>query len=179
MARNVEIKAAVKDLARITATLATLPAATPTRLVQEDTFFRSPRGRLKLRKLTATSGELIYYERPDDTAPRESNYVLVPTAEPDRLRDVLAASHGIVGVVRKRRTVIMVDRTRVHLDEVEGLGTFVELEVVLGDGEPAESGVVEARRLMMALDIQETQLVSHAYIDLLQSREVLGTISSG
>jgi predicted adenylyl cyclase CyaB len=178
MARNVEIKAVVKDFARITAALAALPAAMPTRLVQEDTFFRSPRGRLKLRKFTATSGELIYYERPDDTAPRESSYVLVPRAEPDRLRDVLAASHGIVGVVRKRRTVILVDRTRVHLDEVEGLGTFVELEVVLGEGEPTASGVVEARRLMTALDIQEAQLVSHAYIDLLQSRELLGTISS-
>jgi len=104
------------------------------------------------------------------TAPRESNYVLVPTAEPDRVRDVLATVYGIIGVVRKRRTVRMVDCTRVHLDEVEGLGTFVELEVVLGDGEPAESGVVEARRLMAALGIQEDQLVSRAYIDLLQSR---------
>jgi hypothetical protein len=89
---------------------------------------------------------------------------------PDRVRDVLATAYGIIGVVRKRRTVRMVDRTRVHLDEVEGLGTFVELEVVLGDGEPAESGVVEARRLMAALGIQEDQLVSRAYIDLLQSR---------
>jgi adenylate cyclase class IV len=73
----------------------------------------------------------------------------------------------------------MVDRTRVHLDEVEGLRTFAELEVVLDAGEPTESGVVEARRLMAALGIQEDQLVSRAYIDLLQSRKVLGTISSG
>lgn len=170
MARNVEIKAAVKDFARITAALAAVSAAAPTRLVQEDTFFRSPHGRLKLRKLTATSGELIYYERPDDTGPRESNYVLVPTAEPDRLRDVLATVYEIIGVVRKRRTVRMVDRTRVHLDDVEGLGTFVELEVVRGDDEPAESGAVEARRLMAALGIREDQLMSRAYIDLLQSR---------
>jgi len=170
MARNVEIKAAVKDFAGITAALAALSAAAPMRFAQEDTFFRSPRGRLKLRKFTATSGELIYYERPDGTAPRESSYVLVPTAEPDRVRDVLAVAYGIIGVVRKRRTVRMVDRTRVHLDDVEGLGTFVELEVVLGDDEPAESGVVEARRLMAALGIQEDQLVSRAYIDLLQSR---------
>jgi predicted adenylyl cyclase CyaB len=102
----------------------------------------------------------------------------VPTAEPDRLRDVLATAYGIIGVVRKRRTVGMVDRTRVHLDDVAGLGTFVELEVVLDDDEPPESGVVEARRLMAALGIQEDQLVSRAYIDLLQSKEVLGTISS-
>jgi len=62
------------------------------------------------------------------------------------------------------------DRTRVHLDEVAGLGTFVELEVVLDDGEPAELGAVEARRL--AFGIQEDQLVSRAYIDLLQASEI-------
>jgi predicted adenylyl cyclase CyaB len=83
------------------------------------------------------------------------------------LRDVLAAACGIIGVVRKRRLVRMVGRTRVHLDEVENLGRFVELEVVLDEGEPVEQGVVEAHGLMAALGIQQEQLVSHAYVDLL------------
>jgi adenylate cyclase class IV len=64
------------------------------------------------------------------------------------------------------------DRTRVHLDEVAGLGTFVELEVVLDDGEPAELGAVGARRLMAAFGIQEDRLVSRAYIDMLQASEI-------
>jgi hypothetical protein len=92
---------------------------------------------------------------------------LVATAEPDRLRDALAAACGVVGVVRKRRTVRLVGRTRVHLDTVEGLGGFVELEVVLEDGEVPEHGVAEARRLMAALGIGEHQLVRGAYVDLL------------
>jgi adenylate cyclase class IV len=167
MARNVEIKAAVGDFARVTARLATLSAGPGASLAHEDTFFRCPGGRLKLRLLAGHAGELIYYERADHAGPRTSDYRVVPTAEPDRLRAVLAAAYGIIGVVRKRRTVHMVGRTRVHLDEVENLGRFVELEVVLEDGEPVEQGVAEAHRLMAALDIQEDQLVSHAYLDLL------------
>jgi predicted adenylyl cyclase CyaB len=167
MARNVEIKAAVADFTRVTAALARLSAGPGESLLQEDTFFRCARGRLKLRRFSATAGQLIYYERPDQAGPKTSEYTLAPTAEPERLRAVLAAAHGVLAVVRKQRTARMVGRTRVHLDEVEDLGRFVELEVVLQDGEPAERGVAEARDLMTTLGIEEDQLVSHAYVDLL------------
>jgi len=166
-ARNVEIKASVTDFARVTAALATLSPGPGVALEQEDTFFHCPRGRLKLRRLSADVGQLISYERPDQPGPETSHYALTATTEPDRLRDVLAAACGIIGVVRKRRLVRMVGRTRVHLDEVENLGRFVELEVVLDEGEPVEQGVVEAHGLMAALGIQQEQLVSHAYVDLL------------
>src|SRR5262249_16221946 len=139
------------------------------RLEQEDTFFHCPHGRLKLRKFSAAAGELIHYERPDEAGPTTSHYVRGPTAEPDRLRDVLAAVYGVLGVVRKRRTVQLVGRTRVPLDAVEDLGTFVELEVVLDDAEPVEPGVAEAQRLMAVLGIGEEQLVRGAYLDLLQT----------
>lgn len=169
MARNVEIKAAVPDFARAGLALATLSPGPGLALSQEDTFFHCPGGRLKLRRFSAGAGELIYYERPDQAGPKVSDYRLVPITEPDRLRAVLAAAYGIVGVVRKRRTIRMVGRTRVHLDEVEGLGRFVELEVVLEDGEATERGVLEAHRLMVTLGIQEDQLVRQAYIDLRQA----------
>jgi adenylate cyclase class IV len=169
MASNVEIKAAVDDFTGVLAALATLSPGPGVSLTQEDTFFRCPGGRLKLRRLAAGAGELIHYERPDQAGPRASDYSIAPTAEPDRLRAVLAGAYGIIGVVRKRRTVRMVGRTRVHLDEVEDLGRFVELEVVLEEGEPADRGVAEALRLMAALGIEEDRLVSHAYVDLLQA----------
>jgi predicted adenylyl cyclase CyaB len=167
VARNVEIKAVVKDFADVVAALAGLSASEPIHLQQEDTFFRCARGRLKLRKLSEARGELIHYHRPDDAGPKTSQYIIVPTTEPDRLRDALAAACGTLGVVRKHRTVRMVGRTRVHLDTVEGLGTFVELEVVLGDTEPADPAVAEAHQLMAALGIAQSQLVRGAYIDLL------------
>jgi predicted adenylyl cyclase CyaB len=167
MARNIEIKAAVRDFAPLIDTLRRLGAAPPRELEQEDTFFPCPTGRLKLRRLSDASGELIHYARADDPGPRESRHLRAATPEPDRLRDVLAAAHGVSGVVRKHRTVYMLGRTRVHLDDVEGLGRFLELEVVLGDAEPADAGVREARALLAALDIGEEQLVGSAYVDLL------------
>jgi adenylate cyclase class IV len=170
MGRNVEIKAAVADFTGATAALATLSPGPGVALAQEDTFFHCRGGRLKLRRLAVDAGELIAYERADQAEPRTSDYHLVPTAEPERLRGVLAAACGIIGTVRKRRTVHMVGRTRVHLDEVEGLGRFVELEVVLEDGEPVQHGVAEAQGLMALLGIQEDQLVSQAYVDLLHHR---------
>ena len=167
MPRNVEIKARVLDFAPVVRALGALGAATPFELSQEDTFFRCEHGRLKLRKLSATAGELIAYVRPDATGPKESAYLRVSTAEPDLLCGALAAALGIAGVVRKQRTVYLVGRTRVHLDAVEGLGRFVELEVVLDDAEPAGAGTEEARALMSRLGIGDHQLVAGAYVDLL------------
>jgi predicted adenylyl cyclase CyaB len=69
--------------------------------------------------------------------------------------------------VRKQRTLFLAGRTRIHLDRVEGLGDFLELEVVLAEGEPADAGVREARALMHALGVESSQLVEGAYVDLL------------
>jgi adenylate cyclase class IV len=72
------------------------------------------------------------------------------------------------GQVRTRREVFIVGRTRVHLDEVERLGSFVELEVVLEDGEPSQAGEADAQALMRALGLAPGALVPDAYIDLLE-----------
>jgi len=117
--------------------------------------------------LAPQQGELIYYQRPDTAGPKTSFYVCTPTSDPDGLREVLTLAHGQMGRVRKQRLVYLVGRTRVHLDEVEGLGSFVELEVVLADDEPVEAGEVEAYRLMHALGIQECDLLEVSYLDLL------------
>ena len=91
-----------------------------------------------------------------------------PTADPEGLREVLSAALGIRGVVRKRRSVYLVGQTRVHLDQVEGLGDFVELEVVLQPQQNSSDGVTIARELMRKLGISTSQLVEKAYIDLLE-----------
>jgi len=79
----------------------------------------------------------------------------------------LSAALGVVGVVRKRRTLYLIGPTRVHLDEVEGLGDFVELEVVLQPDQDVSDGVATAEDLMQKLGIRPTQLIEKAYIDLL------------
>ncbi len=169
--RNVEIKARVENVEASGAKIAAVAEQGPIEIVQDDTFFRCDTGRLKLRAFADSSGELIYYRRADRSGPKESFYIRTPTSDPDSLRECLSLAYGSVGRVRKRRKLFMVGRTRIHLDDVEGLGHFLELEVVLVDGEPAEAGVREAGELMNKLDIRPDQLIEGAYVDLL-AREI-------
>jgi predicted adenylyl cyclase CyaB len=172
MASNIEIKAAVPDLAPIRARAAALASGPAQILEQTDTFFVVPRNRLKVRAFPDGSGELIAYDRPDRSGPKESVYSKVSCGDAPGLVEALGRALPVRGVVSKRREVLLVGRTRVHLDEVRNLGTFVELEVVLEAGEPVERGEREARALLQALHIPESALVSDAYIDMLE-REVL------
>lgn len=170
MARNIEIKARVADLAALTARVAAIADAGPVPIAQDDTFFRCDSGRLKLRVFDDGRGELIFYRRADRGGPKESFYIVSPTASPDTLREALTQSNGQEGRVVKQRTLFLAGRTRVHLDRVQGLGDYMELEVVLADGEAAEDGVREAHDLMARLDIAADRLVEGAYHDLLRAR---------
>ncbi|WP_202730184.1 class IV adenylate cyclase [Achromobacter xylosoxidans] len=170
MARNIEVKARVASLAAVESLAAALSGKEPVAIAQDDTFFACPDGRLKLRAFSDGTGELIFYRRADDTGPKESFYVISPTSSPDTLRDALGLAYGVIGRVRKQRLLFMAGRTRIHLDRVEGLGEFLELEVVLRDGESAEAGMAEARELLASLRITPEQLVSGAYLDLLAQR---------
>ena len=168
MARNIEIKACVPDPAALRVRAAAL-TDTPAELIsQEDTFFRVPLGRLKLRVITPKHGQLIYYQRPDAAGPKQSDYHIAVTAEPQTLKNVLARSLGVRGVVTKQRWLYLVGPTRIHLDQVEGLGSFMELEVVLEDDQSPAEGQAIAADLMAQLGIQDQHLVEGAYIDLLE-----------
>jgi predicted adenylyl cyclase CyaB len=166
--RNVEIKARVRDLDDFAARLKALKPGSSKVIVQEDVFFDVPEGRLKLRILGPRSGELIQYLRLDRSGPKASDYLLVRTKEPGRLREVLAAALGVRGVVKKVRMLTLIGQTRVHLDDVGGLGLFMELEVVLRPGQTTAQGAAIARGLMKKLGVRTSDLVSGAYIDLLE-----------
>jgi len=170
MARNVEIKARVDSLDTIESLAAALSGQEPVLIAQDDTFFACANGRLKLRAFADGSGELIFYRRADDSGPKESFYVLSPTDSPDSLREALTLAYGVTGRVKKRRMVFMAGRTRIHLDRVEDLGDFLELEVVLRDDETVQAGMEEARTLMAGLGVAPEQLLPGAYVDLLAER---------
>jgi len=167
MARNVEIKARIASIGALLPKVVAIADQGPTEIIQDDTFFRCEPGRLKLRAFSKEDGELIFYRRANQHGPKESFYVRSPTAKPDSLREALTLAYGEVGRVLKHRTLFIVGRTRVHLDDVRGLGHFLELEVVLEDGESVEEGVREAHSLMSQLGIQPSQLLDTAYVDLL------------
>lgn len=167
MHRNVEIKARIESVGALLPKVAALAGDGPTELFQDDTFFACERGRMKLRAFSGGEGELIFYRRADLRGPKESFYVLSSTNSPETLREALSHAYGQCGRIQKQRTLFIVGRTRVHLDQVKGLGHFLELEVVLQEGESADVGIREAHELMGKLGVEPSQLIESAYVDLL------------
>ena len=170
MPANIEIKARVRDLADLHKR-AELLSDTPVQVIpQEDTFFNTPRGRLKLRQLAPGHGQLVYYERGDAAGPKRSDYQIVETSSPSALKDALASALGVRGIVRKTRSLYLVGQTRLHVDEVEGLGHFMELEVVLRPEQNDTEGQAIANDLMVKLGVAESDLLEGAYMDLLEEK---------
>jgi len=169
MPRNVEIKARVRDLEALRRRAEALSDAPVEVLDQRDTFFDVPQGRLKLRRLDGGACELIYYERPDEAGAKVSEYSIARASDAGPLLRVLSAALPVRGVVVKRRFVYRIGRTRVHLDLVDRLGAFVELEVVLEEDARIEDGCRTAEELLVGLGIRSEDRVSGAYIDLLEA----------
>ena len=171
MPRNIEIKAALDDMSATQRVVETLAEHGPVELLQTDTFYRCASGRLKVREFDGAPAELIYYHRPDEAGPCESVYYVAPVSESETTKLLLEASNGSLGVVKKRRLLYLIGQTRVHLDQVEGLGHFIELEVVLEDNQSTDEGVAFADGLMEALTIGHSRLINTAYFDLLHGQE--------
>ncbi|KAI9535746.1 hypothetical protein NQZ68_040866 [Dissostichus eleginoides] len=167
MPSNVEIKAKVSDPTRFAARAAELSQSEGTIIKQHDTFFNCTQGRLKLRDFMDESGQLIFYERPDTDGPKLSRYSISPTSDPPSLRTALSDALGVKGEVRKERRLFLIGQTRVHLDAVEGLGNYMELEVVMRPDQTVEDGQKLAEDLMEKLGVSKQSLVTGAYLDLL------------
>jgi len=175
MGRNVEIKAVLRDVESTRRRAAVLSGSDGEQIAQRDTFFNTTRGRLKLRAFTDGSGQLIYYERPDVRGPKTSTFSIAPTPDADAMCLVLSEAFGVRAVVSKVRSLFLVGQTRVHIDRVEGLGDFLELEVVLDDDQSESDGAMIAAELMRNLDVDDSQLVHGAYVDLIESARRKGS----
>ena len=169
MERNVEFKPRVPDFPSLRNRVESICEVEPEVIIQEDTFFNVPKGRLKLR-CSDRKAELIYYERENSVGPGESRYLRSSSSNPDSLLDLLSAALGIRGVVRKKRTLFRKGQIRIHLDQVEDLGEFLEIEVVLKSEQTLSQGKEIALKIMERLDLEPEHLTSDAYIDLLERR---------
>ena len=168
MPSNIEIKARARDFEQIRARAEKL-SDTPVQIIpQEDIFFNVEKGRLKLRIIAPDQSQLIYYTRPDQEGPKRSDYHISRSPDPQNLKRVLERAYGIRGVVRKTRYLYLAGQTRIHLDNVEGLGQFMELEVVLEDGQSDAEGQKTAEEFMSALGVERGDLIDGAYMDLLE-----------
>lgn len=138
---------------------------------QTDTYFSLGDRRLKLREFEGsgqTAAQLIYYERPDTAEVKESEVLLYEVSEPEALTDILTRVLGVQVVVRKRREIYRHQGVQVHLDEVDGLGRYVEFELAVEDTpEGVEAGRARLDVLQGLLDVPEEDLVASSYSDLL------------
>lgn len=165
--RNIELKARCPDLEAAREAARRLGAEFAATLEQRDTYFVVPRGRLKLRQTTGRGAELVAYSRENSVEVRGSDYRLVAVPDPAGLIAALESTLGIRGDVVKTRELWMWRRVRIHLDQVERLGTFLEFEAVLDPGEPDEAGHAKIAELREALNVREGDLIGTSYSDLL------------
>jgi predicted adenylyl cyclase CyaB len=170
--QNVELKARYPDserAARISEGLGAEPGGTE---LQTDTYFSVGNYRMKLRESSIGNHWLIWYHRPDRPDSRISTYRLRAVPDPEAKRRILSQAMGVKAVVRKERTLYMLGPVRIHIDKVEGLGGFLEFEVVLGDGDDRSEGHRRVAELRREFEIEDGDLVSGSYSDLLETSEV-------
>lgn len=169
MSANLEIKAPVPDPVAFRVRAEGLATEIVGIDDQVDTYFRVPSGRLKLRESSLLGGQLVPYMRPNDDGPRRADYQLLPVDDPAGLKALLTEMLGLHCVVKKRREIWLVDNVRIHLDAVEGLGAFMELEAAF-DGSPAAEAEQQKKvaYLMKELGVAEGDLIATSYEALLE-----------
>jgi adenylate cyclase class IV len=172
MPRNIEIKAKLNgSIEALLPRTEVLAGAAAEVIAQDDSFFHVPHGRLKLRQFADGTAELIHYHRADTADAKASDYVRVAVHDAAALREALARGCGLLGRVRKTRWLVVVHEqgfaTRIHLDRVEGLGDYMELEVMLQDGQTDSAGQQVADALMQRLGLESAARLAGAYMDLL------------
>jgi homotetrameric cytidine deaminase len=165
---NLELKARDPEPQQTAARCRALGASDEGVLQQRDTYFAGRHGRLKLREQDASPAELIAYRRPDTREAEKSAFIRAGVADPAALREALGAALGETVVVVKRRRLWMWEKVRIHLDDVQGLGTFIELEAMVGPGlNTPEEAAEKVARLRSKLAIADDALVAAGYSDLL------------
>jgi adenylate cyclase class IV len=164
---NLELKARDPDPERSLRVCRDLGAEEKGILFQRDTYFEVPRGRLKLRREGEAVAHLIAYERANAPRRRESRYRIVTISDPQGLEGALASVLGIAAVVTKTRRLFLFDGVRIHLDLVDGLGSFVELEAVAGQGDrdlPRFEALLSD--LQLSFGVGDADLIGESYCDL-------------
>lgn len=165
---NIEIKARCADPVRAEKILLAAGARFAGLDTQEDTYFQVPNGRLKLRR-GPIENNLIFYHRTNQEGPKASSFLLHPVQDSSTLQAALENALGIKVVVRKNRKIFFLAHTKFHIDEVPGLGHFVEIEVSNLHHPQLEETQMQAdcRHFMEALGIEEKDLVAVSYSDML------------
>jgi adenylate cyclase class IV len=187
MKRNIELKARYPDLAAACRVAVEIGAVLHGVEDQRDTYFRVPHGRLKLRERWGRVGDantpaanqlltgepmpsqLIWYDRTNDSRPRGSDYLLVLIDDGEQLRGVLKNSLEVISQVVKHRAVYLRDNVRIHLDDVAGLGTYIEFEAIVDENCDDATARLKIDFLLHAFGIEPETVASLSYGELIGS----------
>ncbi len=177
MPRNIELKARLKDPAAALRIAGEFGAALHCVERQLDVYFTVPRGRLKLRRRWGGDpgaslehelpAELIAYFRADEAGARASDYVLVPLEPAPVLEEMLSAVLGVDARVEKKRTVFLHENVRIHIDEVAGLGPFLEFEAIVDEGCDDRAASEKLAHLRRVFAIADSDVVAGSYRELI------------
>ena len=164
---NVEIKARCSDPASIRTYLLTNGAEFKGTDIQKDTYFNVPYGRLKLREGNIENN-LIYYNRSNQAGPKTSQFHLIKIEDAKQLKEVLSKSCGIKMIVVKVREIYYINNVKFHIDDVQELGSFVEVEAgnILADKTETEL-LEQCNYYLKEFRIKEEDLVAASYSDML------------
>ncbi|HWD65373.1 MAG TPA: class IV adenylate cyclase [Solirubrobacteraceae bacterium] len=163
--RNVELKAQDPAPEATLQACRELGAVDCGLLWQRDTYFNTPEGRLKLREQRPGRSQLIHYERPDQVHERESRYRILEVSDADTIRDFLTESLGVWATITKRRRLFLWRSVRIHLDDVEGQGSFVEFEAVAQPDSDLSAEHALIGELRSRLSIADANLLAESYAD--------------
>ena len=160
-----ELKARAKSLDTLRKRLLELKATYVGKFRQVDTYFNSPKGRLKIRQVdNQEKATLIYYRREDITGPKRSEIILINIQEPESFKALFENLLGKKVIVDKEREIYMLEGTQIHLDMVQNLGTYIEFERKITNANKDHRILGE---LMKRLRIEEKDLIQGSYSDLL------------
>lgn len=165
--RNVELKARDREPALSLAQCEGLGAEDRGELIQRDTYFNVATGRLKLREEKGATSHLISYVRADELRERLSRYRIIEIEEAEGLKAALSESLGALVVVSKRRRLFLWRDVHIHLDLVNGLGSFIEFEAVAPDQSELADERQKVRHLRELFEIREEDLIDRSYSDLI------------
>jgi len=163
--KNLELKSKYHNLERLRNLVREIGAEHQKTMCQRDTYFAVPKGRLKLRETDGEPAQLIYYEREDKNESKYSNYFISEISNPVAFKRVMIAALGVKIEVTKIRELWMFRNTRIHIDGVDGLGDFVELETVI-DKQTDEEAQEEHQFVKEKLEIDDAELIAVSYGDM-------------
>lgn len=164
---NIEIKAKSNNQGQIREILKSKNADFKGVDHQIDTYFKINNGRLKLRE-GKIENHLIHYQRENKEGPKQSDVTLFKSDPKSSLKEILTKALGALVIVDKQREIYFIDNVKFHIDIVEDLGTFVEIEAIDNDGTIGKDRLFEQCQSFLDLfKISQEDLISVSYSDLL------------